>query len=480
MRHLIALVLLGILVLSCSPKIQHDLVIANVNVIDVKTGNLLENRTVAVDSNHISAIYDEEMAFSDSTEIIDGRGKYLIPGLWDMHVHVHKDPERLFPLLVAHGVTGVRDMHNPSNDDIGQWKDSVNQSEGMHPRIGLVAGRIVDIKSEETNWPGTITLKGKDSIKQKVIDVALKKGYDFLKVYDQLSIEQFDKINKEAKTAGLYTAGHLPIGVPWEHAIKMGMRSFEHMGGFFGYHTNLSTKRDSLLTVLREARTHMMGWHLYYLQEKADHVGIQHRDEEQVKKIMGLLKEHKAFPCTALLYMDGQLLKRPFKESELSVLGLEYFPDSLANKLSEVLTKPLSEAMRAYLDQRKVLHEGSLQFIKDFEKFEVPFMAGTDAAFDVAEVPGISLHGEMQVMAQSGVKPITILRSATLYPAQFMEKEDIHGTVEEGKIADLLLLNKNPLDDIAHAAGIEAVISDGVHYSRAVLDQKLEEIKSMD
>lgn len=479
MRRRNVLILWGILVLSCSPKTQHDLVIADVGVVDVKNGKLLENHSVAIDSNRISKIYSEEAFFSDSTKIIDGTNKFLIPGLWDMHVHVHQYEERFFPLFVAHGVTGIRDMHNPSNDNIGHWKDSINQSGGMHPRIGLVAGRIVDTKSEETNWPGTITLKGKDSIRQKVIDVALNKGYDFLKILDQLSIEQFNKINKEAQTAGLYTAGHLPVGVSWEHAIKMGMRSFEHVGGYFGYHINLSTKRDSLLAVLQEARTHMLGWHLYDLQEKAEHIGVQHRDDELVKKIMGLLKQYNAFPCTVLLYADDQLLKRPYKESELPELGLEYLPDSLANKFSEELTKPFGEAAQAYLEQYKVLHEGSLRFIKDFEKFEVPFMAGTDASSKRAVVPGISLHGEMQVMAQSGVKPITILKSATLYPAQFMEKEATYGTVEAGKLADLVLLKKNPLEDIAHAAEIEAVILDGVHYSREELDQKLTSLKLM-
>ncbi|MEJ2270787.1 MAG: amidohydrolase family protein [Desulfobulbaceae bacterium] len=464
------LLLLGLFSCNHKPNLNGDLALTYTNIVDVRNGEIIPNQDIVIVDKQIAHIVQTNKYPLKADSLIDGNGLYIIPGLWDMHVHVRQFEQTFFPLFIAHGVTGIRDMFNPVIDEIGAWKDSVNQAVGLTPRVGLVAGRLVD-GPKGRNWPGSIVLDGVDSVREKVIEVAQAKGYDFIKVYGALSASQLEAISDKAQEVGLTIAGHLPMEVPLKQAIVLGQKSIEHLQGF---HIAMSTGNDSLLAEIKNVRESKGGWASVLAYWQGEALATQQRDSTKVKEIMSLLKEKGVYPCTSVFYMSHQRINNPHETIDPELFGFYYYPYSLLEQYTRQLKQSNSPELR---DQFKLTYTGNLQLIRDFERYEVPFLAGTDASPTRPVLPGRSLHRELQLMQESGVKPATILKSATIYPAQFMQAEDKYGTVEEGKMADLVLLNQNPLNDIAHAQKINAVILKGEFYSKKQLEVALQTIR---
>ncbi|TRZ41631.1 amidohydrolase family protein [Robertkochia solimangrovi] len=444
------------------PVLKGDLIITHVNVVSIQDGEIIPNQNIVITGDKISQISSSDNFHLEADSVTDGSGLYIIPGLWDMHVHVRQYENSFFPRFIAYGVTGIRDMFNPVIDSIGKWKDSVNQANGLAPRIGLVAGRVVD-GPQERNWPGSIVIQEGDDIREKVIEVANNKGYDFIKVYSGLSEQQLEEIAAEAKKAGIPIAGHLPPPVPIEKAIALGQQSIEHLEGF---NISMTPDTDELYADIHHIRDSLGVRASFNTFWDMDAAAIDNRDPAKVKILMNLLKEKKVFPCTASFVMSDQQLNSPYNKVDLGELGLQHYPDSLINLYTARLQRTYPEEL---MESFKKANRGRQQLILDFEKYEVPFLAGTDASPTRPVVPGLSLHKELQLMQAGGAKPITILRSATWYPALFMNAIDTYGSVEEGKMADLLLLNGNPLEDIHNAENIHTVILKGKGYPKKEL-----------
>ncbi len=459
--------------ISCNnSSIKGDLVIANVNIVDIRNSQIIYNQHVVILGDRISLIASGDHHSIQADTLIDGTNLYVIPGLWDMHVHIRQFEDTFFPLFIAHGVTGIRDMFNPVIDEIGAWKDSVNQSGDMNPKIGLVGGRVVDAH-QERNWPGSIVLEEQSDIKEFVIDVAKAKGYDFIKVYSSLSLSQLEEIAEEAHKAGLPFAGHLPVGVPIQQAIALGQKSIEHLEGF---HISMSTHQDSLYAEISKTRDSLSISASFTSFRLGEAFAAKNRDEEKIKELMALLRENKVFPSTAIFTMMEQRLKSPHEYIDRNRFGFDFYPDSLVRQFSEQLVRSYPPDL---VERLKTTYVGNLQLIYYFEKYEVPFLAGTDASPTRPVLPGKSLHQELQLMQESGVKPVTLLKSATLFPAMFMQAEDKYGSVEEGKVADLVLLYSNPLEDLANAEQINGVILNGKFHSTDELESTLKKIKRM-
>ncbi|MBT31440.1 MAG: hypothetical protein CMO01_17430 [Thalassobius sp.] len=464
------LFLIGLVSCNNKPYLDGELVLTNINIVDVRHGEIIPNMDIVIVDDKIAQIVQTDTYRFRADSLLEGNGLYIIPGLWDMHVHVRQFEKSFFPLFIAHGVTGIRDMFNPLIDEIGAWKDSVNQAAGLTPRVGLVAGRLVD-GAQERNWPGSIILEGADHVKEEVIEVAQAKGYDFIKVYSALSSSQLEAIAYAAQGADLPIAGHLPVTVPLKQAIALGQKSIEHLEGF---NIAISTLNDSLMAEIKKARESKGARAATIAFWQGEALARQHRDSSLVEEMMSLLKENEVYPCSAFFYMSDQRINNPHKTIDPQVFGFDYYPDSLVDQYTARLERSYPpELMDAY----KTTYAGYLQLIRDFEKYEVPFLAGTDTSPARPVLPGRSLHQELQLMQESGVRPATLLKAATMYPARFMQAEDKYGTVEEGKMADLVLLNQNPLNDIAHAQKISAVILKGKLYSKEQLVDALQSIR---
>jgi imidazolonepropionase-like amidohydrolase len=423
---------------------NHDCLITNVNVVDVKTGKILQNRTIAIDNNRITSIYDNEIVGSEATIVIDGKGKYLIPGLWDMHAHYQWSHVDLDPLLVANGITGVREMwgNMPAFVEI----PGRSQPEGLISPDVYLSGDLLD--GNPPSFPaGCLVVTTPDeavAAVQKQIDQKV----DFIKVYSSLSEECFMAIAKEASKRNITFAGHIPNGVSIFKAIEAGMVSSEHLYGFLNVCSSVDTSNEALVRTFSEKR---------------------------FDSICSLLTRSSMWLCPtltvnrAMSYLNDTLFTNDNRMSYLPGYVLEIWNQKMSPYTNTEVDNFANSARVRYLFEQSLIGKMNERGVK--------FIAGTDFPNPYV-FPGFSLHDELLLMVKGGMPILDALRSATINPAIFMNKTTDFGSVEVGKLASLILLNKNPLENIDNTKTIETVILRGKVYDRKALDLLLEQARS--
>jgi imidazolonepropionase-like amidohydrolase len=439
------ILLLAISIPSCNGVVNHDCLITNVNIIDVKTGKILKNKTVAIDNNHITAIYDKEIISSDSTIVIEGNGKYLIPGLWDMHAHYRWSHLDLDPLLIANGITGIREMWGdmPSIVDIPKKTPiEIFSSPDIYTSADLIDGNPPSFPG----FQGSIVVTTPDEA-VAAVDKQVEKKVDFIKVYSSLSEDCLMAIGKEAKMKNIPFAGHIPNGVSIYKAIDAGMASSEHLFGFLyacSSNTNIrNTPDDKLIEEL-----------------------ISSFSEERFDSLCSVLTKSSMWLCPTLTVIRalGYFNDTTFTNDK----RMAYLPGYIID-LWDQQTKGSDDNDMAF-NSSKARFLFELDLIGKMNKKGVKLLAGTD--FPNAYVfPGFSLHDELSLMVKGGMSELDAIRTATLNPAIFMNKVNDFGSVEVGKLASLVLLNKNPLENIENTTSIETVILRGRVIDRTTLDK---------
>ncbi|MEM8928455.1 MAG: amidohydrolase family protein, partial [Bacteroidota bacterium] len=415
MRYLLTFLVLSII--SCSAPINHQLVISNTNIIDVKTGEILTNQTIAIDGDSIAIIYQEETAFSDSTEVIDGTGKYIIPGLWDMHVHHNWNYKDTNPLLIANGIVGVREMWGDMYVQ-GKIKKGIKERTMDVPEV--YSGSII-IDGKRPYWPGSIGVGNAEEARKVALE-QIESGVDFLKVYSLLNQESFDAIAEVANEKGIPFAGHVPDMVTIQHAAKIGMSSAEHL---YGLLYGASTKRDSLLKAgVSEFRNIDLMISTFGQTQFDSLCQILVEEELWLSPTLvtnrgAAFKTDKAFiNDERLAYMDDYLLRG-------------WFLDSLAMQSTQT-----KERIR----KEKLSFNFLLPLVGKMQKKGVRFLAGSDYPNPFC-YPGFSLHDELELFVESGMDNLAALQTATLNPAIFMNKEEDYGNISVGTKASLVLLD---------------------------------------
>lgn len=429
---------------------NHNCLITNVNIVDVKIGKIVKNKTVAIDNNRIIAIYDNEIVGSDSTIVIDGKGKYLIPGLWDMHSHYKWSHVDIDPLLIANGITGVRDMWGdmpafievPKREKL-EWLESPDiyssgdLIEGNPP--SFPAGCIVVTTPEEAV----------NAVKNQI-----DKKVDFIKIYRMLSEDCLLAVAKEAKKRNISFAGHVPVNVSIYKAIESGMASSEHLQGFL-----------EGCVLLEDAANHA---------NSVDDL-LKNFSEKKFDSLCQLLAKSSMWICPTLTVNRALGY---FNDSTFTADNrLMYIPKYLVEFWKQSLSSYSKEQLDAFSNDMKKRYFFELNLIGKMNKKGVKFIAGTDFG-NPYSLPGFSLHDELSLMVKGGMPVIDVLRSATINPAIFMNKKADFGSIEVGKLASLVLLNKNPLENIENTKTIETVIVRGKVYNRKALDLMLAQAKS--
>ncbi|MFN8571006.1 MAG: amidohydrolase family protein [Gemmatimonadaceae bacterium] len=428
--------------------------ITHVNVVDVSAGRVVADRTVVLQGNRIQSVQPAASAkYADGARVIDGQGKFLIPGLWDMHVHATTPGlDRLFlPLLVVQGVTGVREMFSHV-----EWMDSsralVQRGDIMGPRV-IGSGHILDGKP--AIWPGSVGVGSADEAR-RAVDSLLDKGAAFIKVYSRLTRDEFFAVADEAKKRHAAFAGHVPSLVGAGEASDAGMLTIEHLQQIA---QACSSREDELLAQYTAAVASPKGW---------DSAGVVGRAQATT-----LVDTYSAPRCTALAkrFMKNGTWMVPTLAVLHSVAYLDdttlaqdprlkYVPKMFAgmwNPKNDFRFRMLTPADWA---ARKRVYERQLEIAKLLHATGVRFLPGTDLSNPYI-YPGFSLHDELASFVGIGFTPAEALRSATLEPARFFHATDSLGTVAPGKIADLVLLEANPLLDIRNTTRIHTVIANG-------------------
>ena len=484
MKHLAILSVFTIaLLMSCQSNQvrigQNDFAIQKVNIVDVKTGELHENRTVIISGNKIKTIIQtDSISLSGIGKLVDGSGKYLIPGLWDMHAHLFNESDIRnagYPLFIANGITGIRimaaDCLNPPCGDpdmtIAQYRilqKEIKEGKLLGPKTILASDYINGtLKGEST------VLKPKTEEHGRQLARLLKdRDVDFIKIYDVLTSEAYFGLTDEAKRLNLEFAGHVPLTISPSIASDAGQKSIEH--------TEIPLFMECSDIEDEEVRARVI--HLFTNQQGE----LGYWNAKNVNELMyELVKSFNSQKC-------HELYEKFIRNNTWFVPTLQhleiYFDGAEDWKLDPRMKYMPKEEYDFFKDEYEpVMREFRSPFIPEVEEmrkrlvFEmqragVGILAGSDVG-EVGLVCGFSLHDEILSLQNAGLTPLQALQSATINPAKYQNTTDTIGSIEKGKIADLVLLNKNPLEDIKNTQEIEAVFTNGRYFSRKDLDSLL-------
>ncbi|HUA15244.1 MAG TPA: amidohydrolase family protein [Verrucomicrobiae bacterium] len=430
--------------------------IRHVTVIDVATGAESPNQTVTIQGHRIIAVAPSRDADDAMPGSVDARGSFLIPGLWDMHVHVHDKDE--LPLYVGNGVTGIRIM---SGDRDTAALRAQLAAESPSPEISL-ASAIVD--GSPPVWPGSIVVK-KAADARRTVDSIKAGGADFIKVYSRIPRDAYFALADEARKQHIPFEGHVPDVITAQEASAAGQRSMEHLLGI-GF--ACSANQQSLMDDLNRAR---------FFRERMAIEAQAFRSLDQ-KKCAALFAEFRSndtwqVPTLTVLRLWGRLDDSRF----LSDSRLAYVDRRFRDRWDDRTSFQRHQWNFAQFELARGLFTMDERLVGAMFHAGVPMMAGTDAMNPYC-FPGFSLHDELALLVESGVTPLAALQMATINPAKFMGKTADFGTIAPGKIANLLLLGADPLADIRNTTQIQAVWLEGKYFDKAALTEMLEKVKA--
>ena len=393
--------------LSAGAQTNAALVLTHVTVIDCTGAPPKPNSTVIITGAQITAVGPQDSAsIPKGARLVDGSGKFAIPGLWDMHGHLTDATEDAFPLLIMNGVTGVRDMGGDLAQ-IDRWRSEIARGLRVGPHM-IRAGPFVDGPKEGVS--NRLTVRTADQARQAVHQLKAQ-GVDFIKVHNALPPEAFFALMEEARKEHIPVAVHLPKDVSSAEASDAGAASLEH----------IETINESAL------------W-----RKGATAKTVEQAVDENLGPV-------------------GQALFQRFAKN-----GTWYVPTLVAYERGFVLWSNDAAALKPRLD----VHEKQIELVRMMHNAGVPILAGSDFS-DWGTVPGIDLHNELALLVESGFTPLEALQAATLNPAKFLGKTETFGTIQVGHTADLVLLDANPLENISHTRKINAVVLGGKYYPLA-------------
>jgi imidazolonepropionase-like amidohydrolase len=434
------------------------LAFTHVTVIDVTGAPPLSDMTVVVADKHIVALGKSgDLNPPPGAKVVEAKGKYLIPGLWDMHVHtafgdwLPANERVTLPLFVANGITGVRDMGSDI-EVVKRWRTQIEAGRLLGPRM-VIAGPMLD--GLTPRFPSSAPV-GNAADGKRVVDELHAQGVDFIKIQSLIPRDGYFAAADEAKKLGITFVGHVPDAVRASEASNAGQRSIEHFTGVF---EGCTTIEDELIK-----------------GPKSLGRNVSHYDPAHAKRLIDLMAHNQTWQVPTLVWERGQWL---IDDIDLSHDPLtKYAPSAWKDKTWPMFTKSiLSDMDTDPLPVRKKFVQMELDMTLAMFRAGVPFMAGTDTAAGVHIFPGFSLHDELGLFVRAGLTPLQALQTATLNPAKFMGRLADTGTIEKGKLADLVLLDANPLDDIANTRRINGVVLAGRYFDRTALDRMLKGIE---
>ena len=442
------------------------LAFTHVTVIDMTGSPPTANMAVVITQNRITAIAQTgTVRIPEEAEVIDATGKFLIPGLWDMHFHIH-DAETTFPLFVANGVTGVRNMGGDFQK-LFQWREEVASGQLVGPRI-VACGPVID-GPRPANPDHAIPVGSAEEGKQAV-DFLKSNGADFVKVYDGVPRDGYFAIVDESKRQGLAFVGHIPAAITMAEASNAGQKSVEHLGTF--------------LQESSSAEAELRGWRSSPVKS-GDFSVIPARIAARGNRMLDTYDEQKAAGLLAVLAKNGT-----WQVPTLLAKQVNTFVDEIS-KTEDPHYKYVRASERVgwspeknfffryrtpdFISYQKKLFQKEMEIVGAMHRAGVPIMAGTDGA--AYTVPGFGLHQELALLVKAGFTPMEALQAATVLPAKFLGQSTTLGTVEKGKTADLVLLEANPLEDIMNAARVDAVVVNGRFLPKGVLRMMLANVE---
>lgn len=470
------LLLLSFLTFSVSAQINKapDLAILNVNIVDVESGTVKEGMNVLIKGDRIDQVLpanDEEV---QARFKVDGKGKYLIPGLWDMHAHPD-DPEMwrmrpdedgrdlLMPLFVLYGVTGIRDMAG-SLKVVKAWKEKMANRSLLGPAI-FAAGPLID--GPNPMWDGSIGIPSVKEVPKKV-DSLIASGVDFLKIYSLLPDSIYLPLAKYANSKDFPFSGHVPQTVTNLMASESGISSLEHL---LDIPLECSSQEVNIRSGKIDYGDAQGRLERYILRNQ---LIIDTYDATKAAKLYKAFVENDTWhtPTVSMWYKNAWFEEERKKDQAL----YKYLPIYMQKYWTPQVNDHLKFRQKEFLEIKRKQVEHYLTIIGDMHKAGVKLLAGTDTGANPLCWPGLGVHLELEMFEKAGLSPGEALKTATVNPVQFLGIEEDYGSVSSGKFADMLLLTENPLVSISNTQEIAGVVKSGSFFSKGRIAEYLEEI----
>lgn len=476
MRYFLALIAL---LVTTGLFSQQSLLIKNVYVVDVVNATtskkpqdlLIEGKTIKK-IGPTGTINPQE-----NTQIHQAKGAYVIPGMWDMHAHPD-DPEvwrfnpqnnqktQLMPQFVLHGVTGIRDMAGDMTL-INEWRDKIKSGALLGPQI-VAGGPLLD--GPNPMWDGSVGINDVNAVGH-IADSLIASGVDFLKVYSLLPRDIYLALQAYANEKGYTVAGHVPLDVKPSEATLAGIDCQEH---FLEILNEVSSKTEDIKAGKIDYGSATSRRDQSLIRKN---LILDSYDPQKASKLYRLFAEKGTWhtPTISMWYKNAWYEEEVKKDAAL----FEYLPkyletywksyevnDHLQNRLKPVLQYKQKEAAK-YMEMIKEMHDAG-----------VKLLAGTDVGANPLCWPGIGVHNELKLMVKAGLSPAQALQTATINPAIYLNLNNQQGTIEAGKLANMVLLKQNPIDNINALDGIEAVVNQGQLIDQTTRQLALNEIKA--
>jgi imidazolonepropionase-like amidohydrolase len=439
------------------------IVISHVTIINPSNSSVTADTTVVVTGNRISEVSASAQAHPPkNAQVINAQGRYLIPGLWDMHVHsafgdwFPGGRDVILPLFIANGVTGVRDMGGDL-PVLLDWRKQIAAGKILGPRM-VVSGPMLDanLPNGKLRFPSSVEVSTPESA-VAAVDSLKAQGADFIKVQSVISHDAYLAAAAEAHKQGLPIVGHVPDKVRIDEVVTAGQKSIEHLMGIF---EACSTEQDKFIAGKGSLQLLLATYH----QQRCD-AAIRQLAQNEVWQVPTLAWQRGG---TFLDQLD-------WKHQPLDKYVPAYWREVTWKRFNDEM---MPDLQRDSLASRQEYFTRNLKMAGAMHRAGVPFLAGTDAAPGIYIMPGFSLHDELANFVEAGFTPMESLQTATSNPAKFLRMESSLGSIEAGRIADMMLLDANPLDDIHNTRKISAVFVEGRVLDRQALDQILLQVEA--
>ena len=460
-------------IIACSNEglfFEDAYVIENVGIIDPIDGLEL-NMSVVIKENKILDIFKtREIVLSPKNKVHNGTNKFIIPGLWDSHIHFafEKDLATSMPnLFLYHGITSLRDTGGEF-DFVNKFKQEAISNPKTKSRV-KIAGPLIDGKFNV--YDGSNIYFPKLSIQnidnnqlERNVRLLIDKKVDFLKAYEMLSPAQFKILSNLAKENNLKLTGHVPLSMSVIEASNLGLNSMEHLRNLELSMTEMSEKLFQERKNLLLNKSSIKGSELRSLiHSKQRMKSINDLDSIKINNVIDALIKNDVWQIpTLILYKN--FANKTFKNPDyLQFLNL------LPEERKEVWIKKINaidNVINKDVVEYTVWSKKMVDFMHDRG---ISFMAGTDTPIGFL-IPGLSLHQEIQELYESGLSELEAIQTATINPAKYFNLENSLGRIKSGFIADLIILDKNPLESISNTKSIHAVIKEGHLMNRSYLD----------
>src|SRR5438270_1640723 len=443
---------------TAQPKPAATIVIAHAIVIDPGTSSVRKDQAVVISGDHIISVSDSATFHAPkNARVIYVTGQYLIPGLWDMHVHsafgdwFPGGRDIILPLFIANGVTGVRDMGGDL-PVLSKWRSQIVHGQIVGPSM-VISGPMLDgyLPDGKLRFPSSVPVTTPASA-VAAVDQLKKQGVDFIKVQSVISHDAYLAAAAEAHKQGLPIVGHVPDRVRIKEVVEAGQKIIEQLMDIL---EGCSTDEEKIIK--GEGNLKLL---------------LTTQDQQRCDALAQLLAHSHTWQVPTLAWQRGGtfLDQLDWKHQPLDKYVPAYWRHVTWRRFNDQM---MPDLLHDPLPLRQDYFARNLQMVGALHHAGVLFLAGTDTAPGIYVMPGFSLHDELANFVEASFTPMEALQTATSNPAKFLGTEANSGSVEPGKIADLVLLRGNAIEDIQKARKIELVVAAGRLFDRAALDQLL-------